>query len=69
MVEPIENAASVAALSVFSLPLRVALKSLPTKRPSSVLHANVIKISEQLVPGQPIDIYYPLADQNDVLDG
>lgn len=49
MFESIEDAAGVAAISVGSLPLGVPLKSLPSKGPSTVLHADVVKASEKLI--------------------
>lgn len=46
ILQPCKDAAGVGALQVVSLPLRIALKSLPPQSPPSVLHANIIKTSK-----------------------
>jgi hypothetical protein len=68
MPQSVKDAAGVGALQIVTLPLRISLKSLPSQRPPSVLHANVIEASEKFVSGQTVDIDDPFAHQNDVLD-
>lgn len=67
MLETVKDATSIARFQIVSLPLRIAFKALPPQGPPSILHADVIKVPKELIPGQSIDIDDSLSDQNDVL--
>ena len=64
--EGTEDRAGVAALPVFSLPHDVSFESLPSHRPASGLHSDVVVAFEQFVLGKLVDVDDPFSCQDDV---
>lgn len=65
--ECIKDAGGFGGLFVLCAPLRIPLKSLPPKTPSSILHTNIIKTSKQLLSILIINANHSLSNQNDIL--